>query len=162
MPNDTIIPSAMNRWMKIAYDEATQGMLSNDGGPFGAVIVKDDKIISVAHNRVLISKDPTAHAEINAIREASKVLNNFDLSGCTLYTTCQPCPMCLGAIFWARIKTVYYGANKEDAATGGFDDQRFYEMMDGKNSDVTLKQINHKINAELFEIWNKKSDAHTY
>ena len=152
----------MNRWMKIAYNEATKGMLANDGGPFGAVIIKDDKIIASAHNQVLKSKDPTAHAEINVIREASRVLDSFDLSDCVLYTTCEPCPMCLGAIFWARIKTVYYGATKEDAASGGFDDSRFYEMLETKNSDVELRQIDAATNAELFKLWNEKSDAKLY
>ena len=89
----------MNKWMRVAYNEATDGMLANDGGPFGAVVVKDDKIISQAHNEVLITNDPTAHAEINAIRKACKVIGSFDLAGCTLYTTCKPCPMCMGAIF---------------------------------------------------------------
>ena len=106
----------MNKWMQIAYDEATKGMLCNDGGPFGAIILKDGKIIASAHNEVLKTKDSTAHAEINVIRKACKVLDSFDLSGCVLYTTCQPCPMCLGAIFWARISKVYYGATKEDAS----------------------------------------------
>ncbi|MBE9526116.1 MAG: nucleoside deaminase [Proteobacteria bacterium] len=152
----------MNKWMKIAYEEAITGMSANHGGPFGAVIIKDNKVIAAAHNQVLKSKDPTAHAEINVIRKASKILNNFDLSDCTLYTTCQPCPMCLGAIFWARIKVVYYGATKADAAKGGFDDHRFYEMMAGKNNEVSLKQIDHQENAELFQQWNKKTDAQQY
>ena len=148
--------------MKIAYNEATKGMLKNDGGPFGAVIVKDKQIIASAHNEVLKTKDPTAHAEINVIRQASKILDSFDLSDCTLYTTCQPCPMCLGAIFWARIKTVYYGASKDDASVGGFDDSRFYDMINSKNSEVKLKQIDKEINAKLFELWNKKKDAKIY
>ncbi len=148
--------------MKIAYNEATEGMLKNDGGPFGAVIIKDDKIISQAHNEVLKSNDPTAHAEINAIRKASKKLATFDLSGSTLYTTCKPCPMCLGAIFWARISTVYYGATEDDAQRAGFDDKRFYGMIEGKNSDVVLKQIDEKINAELFDLWLKKDDRELY
>ena len=148
--------------MQIAYNEATKGMLDNDGGPFGAVIVKEDKIIASSHNEVLKTNDPTAHAEINAIRKASKALNNFDLSECILYTTCQPCPMCLGAIFWARIKTIYYGASKEDASSGGFDDKHFYDMINSKNSDVKLKQIDKEINAKLFELWNKKKDAKIY
>jgi len=152
----------MNKWMKIAYDEATNGMLANDGGPFGAVVLKDGKIIAQAHNQVLKTNDPTAHAEINAIRIASAKLNSFDLSTCTLYTTCMPCPMCLGAIFWARIKTVYYGATEEDAQKGGFDDKLFYEMLDGKNSQITLKQIDAKENAELFDMWLKKSDRELY
>ncbi|WP_373035954.1 nucleoside deaminase [Sulfurimonas sp.] len=152
----------MNKWMKIAYNEATKGMLANEGGPFGAVIIKNDKIISQAHNEVLRSNDPTAHAEINAIREASKKLDSFDLSGCILYTTCKPCPMCLGAIFWARINTVYYGATEEEAAKGGFDDKRFYEMLQGQNNDLVLKQIDHKINAKLFETWLQKKDRIIY
>ncbi len=152
----------MHKWMKIAYNEATQGMLSNDGGPFGAVIVKDDKIISQAHNEVLLSNDPTSHAEINAIRKASQKLNNFDLSGCTLYTTCKPCPMCLGAIFWARITTVYYGASDTDAQKAGFDDKHFYEILQGKNSDLTMKQIDAKENAELFDLWLDKNDRKMY
>jgi len=152
----------MNKWMKIAYDEATKGMLANDGGPFGAVIVKDNKIISQAHNRVLKSNDPTAHAEVNAIRKASEVLGTFDLSACTLYTTCKPCPMCLGAIFWSRITTVYYGATEDDAAKGGFDDKRFYEMLSGDNNDLVLKQIDHEENKKLFDLWLKKSDREIY
>ena len=152
----------MNKWMQIAYNVATTGMLANEGGPFGAVIVKDNKLIASAHNQVLISKDSTAHAEMNAIRVACKELDSFDLSGCVLYTTCQPCPMCLGAIFWARISTVYYGATEDDAAHGGFDDKRFYEMMNGENQDVTLKQINHKENAELFDKWLEKNDRKIY
>nr|WP_321265891.1 nucleoside deaminase [uncultured Sulfurimonas sp.] len=152
----------MNKWMKIAYNEATKGMLANDGGPFGAVIVKDNKIISQAHNEVLKTNDPTAHAEMNAIRKASQTLGTFDLSGCVLYTSCMPCPMCLGAIFWARISTVYYGATEEDAARGGFDDKFFYEMLDGKNSDLDLKQLDAKQNAELFDMWLKKRDRKIY
>ena len=152
----------MNKWMKIAYDEATTGMLANDGGPFGAVIVKDDKIISQAHNQVLKSNDPTAHAEVNAIRKASEVLETFDLSGCILYTSCMPCPMCLGAIFWARIETVYYSATEEDAARGGFDDKRFYEMLDGKNSALKLKRIDAEDSAKLFDLWLEKNDREIY
>ena len=143
----------MNRWMQIAYNEATDGMLHNEGGPFGAVIIKDGKIIASAHNEVLKTKDPTAHAEINAIRKASQKLNSFDLSEAILYTTCQPCPMCLGAIFWARIKTVYYGATKEDAKKGGFDDSLFYQLLQEENSSLDMKQIDHNINAQLFDRW---------
>ena len=141
----------MNRWMQIAYNEAVEGMLADEGGPFGAVIVKGEKVIATAHNEVLKSNDPTAHAELNAIRRASKLLGSFDLSECTLYCTCKPCPMCLGAIFWARIGTVYYGATGEDAARGGFDDLRFYDMLEGRNSDVVLRQLDHEANAKLFE-----------
>ena len=114
--------------MQVAIDEALKGIDANEGGPFGAVIVKDNKIISKAHNLVLKTNDPTAHAEINAIKEASSKLNSFDLSGCELYTTCEPCPMCLGAIFWARIDRVYFGATKLDAQKAGFDDNKIIEI----------------------------------
>ena len=152
----------MNRWMKIAYDEATNGMLADEGGPFGAVIVKDDTVISKAHNNVLSSNDPTAHAEINAIREASQKLDNFDLSGCTLYTTCMPCPMCLGAIMWARISNVYYGATEQDAAKGGFDDLHFYELLNKEDKGINLKQVDSKEAASLFDEWNKKENRTIY
>ena len=152
----------MNRWMKIAYDEATSGMLANEGGPFGAVIVKDGKVIAKAHNRVLISNDPTAHAEVNTIREASQKLETFDLSECVLYTTCMPCPMCLGAIMWARIGTVYYGATEQDAAKGGFDDLKFYENLENKEKGLKLLQIDQEKNASLFDLWNDKEDKTLY
>ncbi len=152
----------MNRWMKIAYDEATEGMLANEGGPFGAVIVKNDEVIATAHNEVLRTNDPTAHAEINAIRRASEKLDRFDLSDCTIYTTCKPCPMCLGAIFWARIGTIYYGVIEKDAARGGFDDHRFYEMMRGENHDVIFKQIDHEESVGLFDQWLNKADRQMY
>ncbi len=152
----------MSVWMDIAYDEAVKGMQANHGGPFGAVIVKNGKLIAKAHNRVLVDSDPTAHAEIGAIREAAKQLNAFHLEDCVLYTTCEPCPMCLGAVFWARIPTVWYGATSEDAAKGGFDDARFYAMLSGENRDVVLKQIEHEKHARLFSMWNDKSDAVVY
>jgi len=152
----------MNSWMKIAYDEAIDGMLRDEGGPFGAIIVKDGEVVAKAHNRVLISKDPTAHAEINAIRHASQKLNNFDLSGCVLYTTCMPCPMCMGAIMWARIEEVYYGATENDAKRGGFDDLKFYKLLKTSNKGLNLKQIDQKENSSLFNIWNTKEDKQLY
>ena len=148
--------------MKIAYSEATKGMLANDGGPFGAVLVKNEKIVASAHNEVLKTKDSTAHAEMNVIRKACKELDSFDLSSCVLYTSCQPCPMCLGAIFWARIGTVYYGATQDDAARGGFDDRRFYEMMRGENSDLIMEKIDHNEGAKLFDRWLKKENRQIY
>ena len=152
----------MNRWMQVAYNEATKGMLANAGGPFGAVIVKDGVVIAQAHNRVLISNDPTAHAEVNAIRLASQKLKSFELTGCELYTTCMPCPMCLGAIMWARISKVYYGATEKDAAKGGFDDLKFYENLADKEKGLKLLQIDQEENAALFDIWNDKEDKTLY
>jgi len=152
----------MNQWMQVAHNEAVEGMLANDGGPFGAVIVKDDEIIASGHNMVLQSNDPTAHAEVNVIRHASRKLGAFDLSMCVLYTSCMPCPMCLGAIFWARIPVVYYGATEHDAAKGGFDDHRFYEMIRGQNHDLVLNQIDYEANARLFDQWLEKDDRQLY
>jgi len=150
----------MNKWMQVAYDEAIKGMLANAGGPFGAVIVKDGEIIASSHNTVLLTNDPTAHAEINAIRKASQKLNNFNLSQCTLYTTCQPCPMCLGAILWSHIDVVYYGATKDDAKKAGFNDSKFYDIM---NSNIlNLKQIDRISSKKLFQIWSNKKDKITY
>ncbi len=152
----------MHKWMQIAYNEATNGMLKGDGGPFGAVIVKDDKIIASAHNEVLLSKDPTAHAEILVIRQASEILNSFDLSECILYATCMPCPMCLGAIMWARIDKVFYGATENDAARGGFDDLIFYKNIQSPNRGLNLKQIDYEENSTLFDLWNKQDNKQTY
>jgi tRNA(Arg) A34 adenosine deaminase TadA len=150
----------MNKFMQVAIDEALNGMKKNDGGPFGAVIVKDNKIISKAHNLVIKTNDPTAHAEINAIRKASKKLNSFNLSGCELYTTCEPCPMCLGAIFWARIDKVYFSSTKIDAQNAGFDDNKFYNLLNNTNSILQyLEQTEAK---ELFDIWLKKDDKVNY
>ncbi|HBH35434.1 MAG TPA: nucleoside deaminase [Gammaproteobacteria bacterium] len=152
----------MNKWMKIAHAEAVKGMLAGDGGPFGAVIVKDNEMIAAGHNMVLKSNDPTEHAEVNVIRKASQKLGAFDLSKCEIYVSCMPCPMCLGAIFWARIPIVYYGATEHDASRGGFDDHRFYEMIKGNNSDITFTQIDYDENARLFDLWLEKEDRILY
>lgn len=138
--------------MKEAIDEARRTMNLNYGGPFGAMIVKDNKIIVVASNTVLKDNDPTAHAEINTIRKASKVLNTNDLSGCTLYTTGYPCPMCLSAIIWSNIKEVYYGTNLDDAAKIGFRDEFIYDYIKGKNKDILrLKNLEHDECLKLFK-----------
>ncbi len=116
-------------FMRHAIALAFTGMAGGHGGPFGAVIVKDGEIIGQGHNRVLSSKDPTAHAEVTAIRDASKNLNHFDLSGCEIYVNAMPCPMCMTAIFWARIKKVHYGCSAADTETIGFDDDEFYREL---------------------------------
>lgn len=113
-------------YMHLAIDLANKNILSG-GGPFGAVIVRNNMVVGTGANQVTNHNDPTAHAEILAIREASRYLNNYNLSDCTLYTTCEPCPMCLGAIYWARIPHVYYGNNRQDAADIGFDDDFIYK-----------------------------------
>ena len=109
-------------FMLLAVREAFKGMRANQGGPFVAVVVKGNKVVARAHNTVLKTNDPTAHAEINAIRKATKKLKRFDLSDCVLYTSCEPCPMCFGAIAWSKIKVVYYGCTRKDADAIGFSD----------------------------------------
>ena len=150
--------------MQTAIDEGRHGMDHNHGGPFGAVIVKDGNIISKAHNDVLRTNDPTAHAEILAIRQASEVLGSFDLSGCEIYATSEPCPMCLAAIFWARIKTVYFGSDKEEVAKIGFDDSRFYELLKGNGDGLELNLVNVERDKcmELLERWERKPDKQMY
>ena len=144
--------------MKLAVEEARKTMNENIGGPFGAAIVKDGKAIVVASNTVLGSRDPTAHAEINAIRKAGKILNTHDLTGCTLYATSYPCPMCLSAIIWANIKEVYYGATLKDAEKIGFRDDYIYKFIKNDNSGemLSLKQIDSKECIKLFEEYQEK------
>jgi len=152
----------MNTWMAIARDEALKGMDSNEGGPFGAAIVRNGSLIAAAHNEVLKSNDPTAHAEINAIRKASEKLATYDLSDCVLYTTCYPCPMCLGAILWARIPTVYYASTMDDAARGGFDDKAFYTLINDPKSALDLHPLDSEEGNRLFFRWNEKMDRTVY
>ena len=154
----------MNKYMQIAIDAARNGMKSNMGGPFGAVIVRHGEVIAVAHNEVLGTHDPTAHAEIVAIRRAAATLGRFDLSDCELYSTCEPCPMCLSAIHWAGIRTLYFGADRHDAAGGGFDDEFIYKLMDGTADSPLLHPmiVDKKECADLFNEWNTKSDRVMY
>ena len=116
----------MNKFMKAAISEAYKGIKKGEGGPFGSVIVKDGRIVARGHNQVLLKGDPTCHGEVQTIRRAAKKLGTHDLSGCEIYTTGEPCPMCLGAIMWANIERVYYGCNIEDTEVIGFRDKKFY------------------------------------
>ena len=124
----------MRQAIQLAIDN-----IKNGGGPFGAVIVKDGKVIATGVNRVTANNDPTAHAEITAIRQACEKLGTFSLEGCDIYSSCEPCPMCLGAIYWARLDHLYYGANKHDAAAAGFDDQFIYEEIELPYANRHLK-----------------------
>ena len=127
----------MNPYMEKALNQANFGWTHKEGGPFGALILdKNGNIVSVANNQVLLKHDPTAHAEVQAIRQACEKLGTHDLSGYTLYTTCEPCPMCLSAIIWANIKKVYFGCTKKDAADIGFRDDMIYEYLKGNEKDV--------------------------
>lgn len=135
----------MNKFMQIARQNADRGIRAGEGGPFGAVIVdKDGNVIAEGNNEVLLTKDPTAHAEVTTIRKACKKLNTHDLSGYILYTSCEPCPMCLSAIIWSNIKEVYYGADRKDAADVGFRDDAIYEFLAGNNELLSLKQIDRE------------------
>lgn len=140
--------------MQLAIEESKANITNNykNGGPFGAVIVKNGKIIASAHNTVIESADATAHAEINAIRQASKILNTNDLSGCTLYTSAEPCPMCLSAIIWANIKDVYYANTRKDANNIGFRDDVIYEYINGGNAHILNKH--HIESEEALEVFN--------
>lgn len=143
----------MNKYMEKAKQNAENGILKKEGGPFGAIIVdKEGNIISNGNNQVLKNNDPTAHAEIVAIREACKKLSSYDLKDYTLYTSCEPCPMCLSAIICANIKEVYYGCTKEDAGKIGFRDDIIYDYLKGKNKDlINLKQIDREECIKTFE-----------
>ncbi len=141
--------------MKIAIEESKYNSENNykNGGPFGAVILKNGEIVSVAHNTVIESKDPTAHAEVNAIRLATKKLNTHDLTGCTLYVNAEPCPMCLSAIIWANIKEVYYANTKEEAGDIGFRDDLIYDYI--KNRDENILKTHHVENEKAKEIFEE-------
>lgn len=149
----------MNLYMKRAKENAEKGIRNKEGGPFGVVITdKDGNIIANGNNKVICSKDPTAHAEVVAIREACKKLNTYDLSNCILYTSCEPCPMCLSAIIWANIKEVYYACTKEDAGNIGFRDDIIYEFIKGKNKNLLkLKQIDREECIKVFEEYEENS-----
>ena len=151
-------------FMREAVNAALKGMNNNEGGPFGCVIVKDGKIVGRGNNKVTSNNDPTAHAEVIAIRDACKNLNSFQLEGCEIYTSCEPCPMCFGAIYWARPDKVYYGSGQEDAANIGFDDEFIYkeiELSYDKRS-IPFEQLARDIALEPFNKWREKEDKTTY
>ena len=158
----------MNEYMKVAMDLSEKNLKTNVGGPFGACVVKDGKIIGRGSNHVLSNNDPTAHAEIVAIRDACKNINSYDLSNCELYTSCYPCPMCLSAIIWSNIKKVYYGNTKEDAAQIGFRDDYIYEFIkkltynNSDNSILELKCIDRDETIKAFNKFLEKTDKTIY
>ena len=158
----------MNEYMKIAKELSDDNLRTNVGGPFGACIVRDGKIIGRGSNHVLESNDPTAHAEVMAIRDASKNIGTYDLSGCELYTSCYPCPMCLSAIIWSNIKHVYYGNTKEDAAQIGFRDDyiyNFFKKLSNNESDsrvLNLEGMDREETIKTFDEFMKKSDKTIY
>ena len=152
-----------NKFMLRAI-ELSISSAEDTGGPFGCVIVKDDKIIAEGSNKVTFSNDPTAHAEIVAIREACKKLNTFNLSSCDLYASCEPCPMCLSAIYWSHVDNIFYANTREDAKKISFDDSLIYSEISKKNEDrkIPIKQMLRDEALKAFEIWNKKTDKIEY
>jgi tRNA(Arg) A34 adenosine deaminase TadA len=152
-----------NKFMRRAIELSVEN-IKNGGGPFGAVIVKDGEIISEGTNRVTVDNDPTAHAEVSAIRQAAKKLNTFDLSGCEIYTSCEPCPMCLGAIYWAHLDEIYFGNTKTDAKNIGFDDSFIYDELELNPADrkVAMKPLLHNEAILAFEDWKNKEDKVKY
>ena len=152
-----------NKFMARAIELSIESV-NTGGGPFGSVIVKDEKIIAEGSNKVTLNNDPTAHGEIVAIRKACKNLNNFNLSGCELYSTCEPCPMCLSAIYWAHIDKVYYANTRDDAKKIDFDDSLIYSelLKNVKIRKIPMAQMMREEALKAFELWNKKTDKVKY
>lgn len=157
----------MNReekFMMEAIALSREGINNNEGGPFGCVIVKGDEIVGRGNNKVTSTNDPTAHAEVVAIRDACKNLGTFQLDDCEVYTSCEPCPMCLGAIYWARPKVIYFANNREDAADAGFDDSMIYDEMAAtiEQRKIPIKSFGRAEAIKVFNEWKEKSDKTAY
>lgn len=149
-------------YMKAALKEAYEGIKAGDGGPFGCVIVKRDQIVGRGHNRVILKRDPTCHGEMEAIRDACENLGTFDLTGCVLYTTAEPCPMCLGAILWANIRQVYFGCNREDSDGIGFRDEVFYKYLNGEADILSVAEFGRGECLELFDEYKARDNKTSY
>jgi guanine deaminase len=152
------------KFMLEAIALSRKGVEENEGGPFGCIVVKDDVIVGRGNNKVTSSNDPTAHAEVVAIRDACRNLNTFQLEGCEIYTSCEPCPMCLGAIYWARPIKVYFGNTREDAAGIDFDDSMIYEEISKDISErkIPIRSICREEALKVFEMWREKPDKTLY
>lgn len=144
-------------WMEHAVRIAHENVLTGRGGPFGAIVVKDGQIIGIGRNEVTAENDPTAHAEVQAIRAACRELNHFQLTDCEIYASCEPCPMCFGAIYWARPKAVYYACTKEDAAQAGFDDRFIYEQLalPMERRNIAMKRLELTDGSLPFQAWKQ-------
>jgi tRNA(Arg) A34 adenosine deaminase TadA len=151
-------------FMQRAVELSLKGSSEGKGGPFGAVIVKNGKIVGEAYNQVTSTNDPTAHAEVMAIRDACKNLDTFDLTDCEVYTSCEPCPMCLGAIYWSRAKKIYYANTREDAKKTGFDDSFIYDEIPLPLSErkIGMVQINQEEAFKVFELWEQSEGKIKY
>jgi tRNA(Arg) A34 adenosine deaminase TadA len=152
------------KFMMEAITLSQNGVRNNEGGPFGCIVVKGEKIVGRGNNKVTSSNDPTAHAEVVAIRDACKNLNTFQLEDCEIYTSCEPCPMCLGAIYWARPKIVYFANSRADAASIGFDDSMIYEElgMDLNKRKIPIKNLLRADALKIFAEWQNKEDKIKY
>ena len=151
-------------YIRLAVEAARKGVVQNEGGPFGTVIVKNDMIVGTGNNKVVSTNDPTAHAEVVAIREACRNLKSYQLTGCTVYTSCEPCPMCLGAIYWARPDRIVYACSKEDAASIQFDDDFIYReiTLPVAERKIPTSQCGRDLGMEVFRFWEKKDDKIQY
>lgn len=152
----------MNKYMFVAIEEARYGIRNGHGGPFGAVVVKDGEIIGRGHNQVILNNDPTCHGEMMAIHDACKKLGTFDLSGCEIYTTGEPCPMCYGAILWANIEHIYYGCNILDTDKIGFRDDKFYELSKEENKRKISTELDRDECLKLYEEYVKLEGTANY
>ena len=152
------------KFMQIAINLAKENLNLNNGGPFGAVVVRNGKIIGKGVNTVTTKNDPTAHAEINAIREACKNIDSYQLDGCEIYSSCEPCPMCLGAIYWARLNKLYYASTRDDAAEAGFDDSEIYKEIELPSDSRKLpsEQLMQKDAENIFKTWVKMENKTEY
>ncbi|MCK1982916.1 MULTISPECIES: nucleoside deaminase [Peribacillus] len=150
--------------MEMAVQLAYENVLAKNGGPFGAIIVKDGKVVGRGCNNVTTANDPTAHAEVQAIRDACRNLDSFQLTDCEIYTSCEPCPMCIGAIYWARPKAIYYACTKEDAANIGFDDHFIYQelALPMENRTMKMKQLSFNDHDLPFRTWETNNEKVKY
>jgi tRNA(Arg) A34 adenosine deaminase TadA len=166
--NKDITPKAGDRekhFMYLAVAASKEGMEAGDGGPFGCIIVKGDEIVGKGHNQVLCSNDPTAHAEVVAIRDACANLGHYQLTGCEVFCSCEPCPMCFGALYWARPESIYFANTKKDAAAIGFDDDFIYEQLgitDYSSRKIPLLKIDIPEAKEVFDQWKRMDDKGLY
>ena len=152
------------KFMMEAIALSKKGVENNEGGPFGCIVVKGDRIVGRGNNKVTSTNDPTAHAEVVAIRDACNNLNTFQLDDCEIYTSCEPCPMCLGAIYWARPQKVYYGNTREDAANINFDDSMIYEelLKNMEERKIPISSLCRDEALKVFEMWREKPDKTLY
>ena len=160
----TSVPTFVPAFLERAIEAALQGARAGEGGPFGAVVVRDGRILAEACNQVTTLNDPTAHAEIQAIRKACAALGRFLLDGCEIYASCEPCPMCLGALYWARPRTVYFAATRADAAAAGFDDALIYDELSRPPAEqrLVMRRMPAARAQAPFELWKEKGDRINY